>query len=1128
MLPDLLKQDQHQRELALNPAASFIVQAPAGSGKTELLIQRYLTLLSSVSKPEEILSITFTKKAAHEMRQRVIHAIKSAQNEPEPASPHAKKTWLIAKKALERDAALNWQIAANPNQLRIQTIDSLCTNLTKHLPLLAHFGAQPDIADNADILYEEAAKNVLLHVEENYPWSTAIANLLLHVDNDLNKLLELLVDMLKQRDQWLPYIHIDNHASIKAELEGQLQDMIEDTLSSVQSLLPVELHDEILHLSTLAASQLALNHKPSPVTACLDIESLGTSANELDKWRGLASLLLTEDKSEAKWRKKVDKNTGFPAPSDSKNPQEKALFKDAKDRMTSLLAKLENHIEFRDALHELKFMPDARYTARQWDMLTALFQVLKVCTAQLRVIFQQRGMIDYIENVQAAISALGNDEHPTDLALALDYQIKHILLDEFQDTSLTQYKLLEKLAAGWEPDDGRTLFIVGDPMQSIYRFRQAEVGIFIRMWENGIGHIKLTPLTLSVNFRSTPAVIHWNNAYFEKIFPALNSIATGSVTYTHSTPPDNKETSSSNSFINIQGFVNSPDSVMATEITNTISQLKLNYPDESIAILVRSRSCLDAIIPALKKSGITYHAVDIDHLSSRQIIQDIFALTRALLHPADRIAWLAVLRAPWCGLTLDDLYVIASEHAYHDIFTQLNSPAVISRMSSGGQQSVQRILPALRWAITQRQRYSLRTWIETVWLQLGGPACLKTLDEMNEIQTYLDLLGNFDIKNHEVNLEILKKNIDRLFAGTHGNEADVHLMTIHNAKGLEFDTVILPHLESKTPNDDKKLLLWMDRPLSNDNNALLLAPVHATGDENDRYYDYIKRQLKLKLDLEIDRLLYVATTRAKKRLYLTFNLTQHEDGHTQIPPGSFLSKCWPLFSKDSSLQLSHDQHQSDHNNHAISPTRAIRRLTSQWQHPLNLLPPEPYSAHITSEGFRLPDDQKRIAGITAHTIFQQLSQHGITWWHNQSADSQYHYIRRLLYANGIIDTELDKNIQHLSRIIQNMTTDERAIWILDQHQDAKSEYPLTMAANNKIKSIVIDRTFVDKDNIRWIIDYKTAMPEKNETLDTFLSEQEKTHAEQLKKYQSAFSIIENRPIKLGLYFPALPAWREVA
>src|SRR5689334_6400985 len=116
--------DHSERVKALDPSQSFIVQAPAGSGKTELLTQRFLVLLSCVKQPEEILAITFTKKSAAEMRARIIESLKRAAHEGEPDSAHAKKTWQLAKNVLTRDQSFNWNLLANPNQLRIQTIDS--------------------------------------------------------------------------------------------------------------------------------------------------------------------------------------------------------------------------------------------------------------------------------------------------------------------------------------------------------------------------------------------------------------------------------------------------------------------------------------------------------------------------------------------------------------------------------------------------------------------------------------------------------------------------------------------------------------------------------------------------------------------------------------------------------------------------------------------------------------------------------------------------------------------------------------------------------------------------------------------------------------------------------------------
>ena len=132
--------DLDQRRHALDPSRSFIVQAPAGSGKTELLIQRYLVLLSRVQSPEEIAAITFTRKAAAEMRKRVLQALASARTEVKPPETHLALTWEHARAALERDGALGWRLEENAARLRIQSIVSLCASLTRLMPVLAAFG----------------------------------------------------------------------------------------------------------------------------------------------------------------------------------------------------------------------------------------------------------------------------------------------------------------------------------------------------------------------------------------------------------------------------------------------------------------------------------------------------------------------------------------------------------------------------------------------------------------------------------------------------------------------------------------------------------------------------------------------------------------------------------------------------------------------------------------------------------------------------------------------------------------------------------------------------------------------------------------------------------------------------
>ena len=129
--------DAEERQAALDPTRSFIVQAPAGSGKTELLIQRYLKLLQSVEAPEQILAMTFTRKAAGEMRSRILLALQKAAAEPEPEREHEQQTWDLARNALLQDREKGWNLLLNPNRLQVQTMDSFCASLVRQIPILS-------------------------------------------------------------------------------------------------------------------------------------------------------------------------------------------------------------------------------------------------------------------------------------------------------------------------------------------------------------------------------------------------------------------------------------------------------------------------------------------------------------------------------------------------------------------------------------------------------------------------------------------------------------------------------------------------------------------------------------------------------------------------------------------------------------------------------------------------------------------------------------------------------------------------------------------------------------------------------------------------------------------------------
>ncbi len=1117
---NLIKQDHTQRELALDPTQSFIVQAPAGSGKTELLIQRFLTLLANVNTPEEILVITFTKKAANEMRERIIKALKEGHSLSPPTSPHAKKTWELATAVLKKDKQFQWNVMNNPNQLRIQTIDSFCSYLTKQLPILSHFGAAPAIVKNPLFLYQKAVEEVLLHLEENEEWSNALSDLLLHLDNDLNKLQDLLVTLLAKREQWLP--HIQYHSSekgIREQLEHYLSCVIQEKLEHVAALFPQPLISELMAIIRFASDHIALNNPSSEILACRNNLLLPEAKTEhLSAWLGIAKCLLTKDFS---WRKRVDKDIGFPTLDSLRHPQEKALHKEYRQRFADLIKALNEYNELRLALADLFILPDAHYQDSQWTILQSLLHVLKIVAAQLRVVFQTEGQIDFIENAQAALLALGDHDHPTDLALALDYQIRHILVDEFQDTSFTQYQLIEKLTHGWEMQDGRTLFVVGDPMQSIYRFREAEVGLFIRMRQYGIGHLQLTPITLSVNFRSTATIVEWNNQHFSRIFPVNNEIATGAVHYTPSIA--NQSQLNEHSITHIHGFDANNNERQAMQIASLIVETKNKHPDEKIAILLRSRTHLGALIPALKKANIPYRAVDIDPLPSRQMIQDLLSLTCALLHPADRIAWLAILRAPWCGLSLADLHQLTHQHPYQTIWELLENETICQQLSREGKQRIDRVYPVLKSSILARGRDHLRFWIENTWLMLGGPACLKNETDLDDANAFFKAIEEFDQDHPIIQIDQLKEKINQLYASS-AHEESVQIMTIHSAKGLEFDTVILPHLERRNANDHPSLLLWLEQPLQNDHIALLLAPIQAVGDTENKTYRYIQRQQKLKSDYETDRLLYVATTRAIKRLHLFFNAEKKENDRYRIDSSSFLYKLWPFIEKKTD-EIIHSNFAENASN-SLVPEKYLYRLHATWENCFIEPQQIDHAYHYRQNGFQLRMESAKIIGIITHRILQKLAQVGMEWWTHKDSHQQNRYLLTQLKQAGINESDITPALQSIHLAISNTLHDERGQWILYAHQEAKTEYALSAMIDNKVENIIIDRMFVDENNVRWIIDYKTASTPKQDK-ETFLKQEKETYRKQMEKYRNVIQLRENRLIRLGLYFPIFSGWIEM-
>jgi ATP-dependent helicase/nuclease subunit A len=1093
--------DKHARQAALDPYESFIVQAPAGSGKTELLIQRFLVLLAHAEKsPEEIIAITFTRKAASEMRQRVLDALEAAQLPP-PTEDHAKLTWDLACQALSRDKEKHWRILENPHRLQIQTIDSLCANLMRRMPLSAGFGSAPNTLDDPRECYLEAARRLIAALEKEEYYSQSIAYLLEHLGNHVTVLERLLVEMLGKRDQWLPYI-ISRHqhpdpASFREMLENSLKHIVLESIEKCYVAFPASLQQELLALLQFSAHQLSLVDPDNPIATYKDIDYFPrVDIADYDFWSTIADFLLTE---KGTWRKSITKNHGFPADE-----------KPTKARMVDLLNALQGQDFLRSALAAIKNCPPYKYTEQQWKVSEALLDVLPILVAELNVVFGERNVSDFTEITLAAIRALGELDEPSELALILDYQIRHFLIDEFQDTSTTQSRLLTHLTNGWENDDGRTLFVVGDPMQSIYRFREAEVGLFLKAQQEGIGNVTLKSLFLAANFRSTPNIIDWVNDNFTHIFPATSDISSGAVCYNASTTI--KEYSD-NSNVHIYPCINK----QSQHVIKIIQEERKQNPHNSIAILVKSRNHLFEIIPALKAANLAFSAVEIEALNHQSITQDLFALTSALIHLSDRASWLAILRAPWCGLTLKDLYAIAAKNHHIPLWETLKNFSDIPNLSDDGKARLQHIVPVLAHSIKQRQRLPLKTWIKQTWAAISGPSCLCDDHEYAIAETFFSLLESIEAAGDIADLSQLSQKINEKFATPKDNsEHALNIMTIHKSKGLEFDTVIIPHLESKSRNESERLLRWLERPRSHGTTDLLLAPIKSKDDKEDAIYKYLHLAETQKKQYEMARLLYVATTRAKKNLHL---LASVDEEKTKKPAkNSFLHFLKNVFENHSPTSYQSDTGDLEKISEELLLHRLpVKNLTNDFSK-LN----QQSTAAIQPKQTDNTIELQRIIGIITHRILQKANLSKNDGWKNQLL------CKRWLLESGVEVQHIESSLEKISHMVNSTLHDSRGKWILAQRADTANELPISTVINGKITHFIIDRTFVDEHGIRWIIDYKTGAPKEGESVDDFLNTAKNMHCEQLHAYAAAFSKMDTRQIKLGLYFPAFAGWVEWA
>lgn len=962
--------DAEQRKQAIDPYRSFIVEAPAGSGKTSLLVQRFLRLLGQVERPESVVAMTFTRKAAAEMRERVVAAMAAARSQVPLEGEYEAQTRKLAEGALRQSGAKGWHILTNSGRLQIQTIDAFCYMLVRQMPLTSGFGGLADVVDDATALYRAAARRTLSQLAETD--GALFRRLALHFDNNLERLAGLIVPMLAKRDQW----------RIRA---GDLDDELINDFCTLQ------------HRS-----------------------------------------------------------------------QE------------------------------------------------ALLQV-----------FREEAKVDFSEVTNAALRALGSPEQPTDLLYWLDYRIQHLLVDEFQDTSRRQYDLLEALSGQWSEVDGRTLFVVGDPMQSIYRFREADVSLFLRCWsEQRLGSVRLKPLRLVSNFRSATEIVEWTQTTFAPIMREDDQ-AYGGVKLR----PASAVRGPSGVVPNLIPLLNDNGSREAQTIVDLIRRAPVR---SDVAVLVRSRSQVTTLLPMLREAGIDYEAIDIDNLGEEQHILDLLSLTRAVLHVGDRLSWLACLRAPWCGLTVQDLAGLAEGEPKRTILELLSDPDKIAALTPEGRIRAAKVQEVLSAAVEQVGRMPLRDLVEKTWMALDGPAVLQGKNQSDDVDTFLNLLEECEQGGVIRDFGTVNARLECLWAKPAKAADAVQILTVHNAKGLEFGTVIIPKLGARTTFSERDPVIWTEHVDEDGSLNLLVAGKPQSGVESENY-KLIGKELDKKEEYELQRLFYVATTRAKNELYLLGNVKLKKNGELpSVDKRTFLGLIWDdaraVFESELRTHpLAPQGEQTE--NEAPAKETILRRLPAGRRAPLlemSVARREAYQRVTASSGkpsYHWVSNTGRHVGTIVHGLLKRIAAEGVDGWTEERLGAMEPMIRGELMRLGVSGADQAGALLQVMRSLGNTLGSERGRWILQRHREARSEWGLEGLIGEQLVSGTVDRTFRDAEGRLWIIDFKTSQHE-GAGLQSFLKREEARYRPQLQNYATLISRMQAGPICLGLYFPLLDAWRE--
>ena len=1104
---------------ATDPNANIAVFASAGSGKTYLLVHRILKLLLNGVEPAHILAITFTRKAAAEMQERLMKVLAEWASVDDAYLQKTLKdlSHPYDSASIAKARNIYEELLFAEHEIRITTFHAFCQDILKRFAIHAGVPAGFHVVESNSLLKQEARKQLFKRAqsEDQQNLSQSLFKLLDHC-NSVNNIHQVLDTFIDSRSDWWSFTESQKDPVAHAEkcLYSYLFKQPFDYAEFISFLKPL-VHEYNAYLSFHSTKTNQKNCE----TLSIFLED---SQAEIQHHDAIIKVYLTEklEKRKLKASKKLEKNLGS-------------------EKMNRLL-------QLHDIIceHLLDYI-DNKKKQDLYEFNQAWFYAGHQLIEEYQQLKFNQHALDFDDLEWYTYLLLNQQESATWVQFKLDQRIQHILIDEFQDTNPTQWKLilplLKELALD-SNDNHRSLFFVGDAKQSIYGFRRANSYLQDVAADWAKQNLKANVLETDDSYRSSPVIIKFVNQVFAqkniqlKNFNAhkavqsnlwgeiqIEPLATIGDLELYETPQlhfrnpllqARQNIENDSHFLEGQTIAKKINSLInsSNTIASEAGAKTIDYND--IMILARSRTHLAQLELALREQNIPYNSTyDKDFLSKLEV-QDILALLTFLIQPHNDLALAQVLRSPLYALSDNEMMQISIQAAV----TWHEKLKVYVDVSNN--QSVKIALEQLhRWQ-TMVNTIPVHDLLDQIYFQTNllaryASSCSSTNNQEAKAQVLENLIALLQLSldldagrysNVQSFLETLKNPnaIDSVVNNFQQQyENAIQIMTIHAAKGLEAPVVFLMDTGSQKPKSHtyQPIIHWPSEARRPEQFFILARK----NDVDKNTQIMIDQQIQKDWQEELN-LLYVALTRAKQYLFISGTASKQNTYAWH----SIINDAFEQDINEKGLNLRYGKMPQPTTPQATSTNiEQTQNIDFDLNQPFAITNDLDLELEETSANEDLAN-----YGTLVHKIFELTDK------------DYFHEHRKHEQLKTTVDTVLNvkTSLQDFGRALEEVKScmNSKALnelFLISPSNEILKEVPVSYIKNGQVYYRIIDRLIIE-EKTAWIIDYKTASDVKKETMH----EHAMRYLNQIDAYRIAVEkLYPNKTIRASILFTSIPA-----